>query len=137
MIFSHYNGKTPSGGGGGGGGTTPAKRKVIDYGNKVEIYNNFEWLVPDFNYVADSECYIVGTIFTYATSDADTPAIDNCVNVRVNGTVVNLARSTSSSVAISNQIALHLQSGDTLKIDRTTGSCVIKGYINKYGLKEI
>lgn len=136
MIFSHYNGKTPSGGGG-GGGTTTAKRKVIDYGNKVEIYNNFEWLVPNFNYVADSECYIVGTVFTYASSDADTPTIDNCVNVKVNDNVVGLIRSTSNSVAISNQITIHLQQGDTLKIDRTTGSCVIKGYFNKYALKEI
>ena len=137
MIFSHYNGKTPSGGSGGGGGTTTTKRKVIDYGNQVEIYNNFEWVVPDFNYIADSECYIVGTIFTYSSNDADTPAINNCVNVKVNDNVVGLIRSTSTSVAISNQIALHLQQGDTLKIDRTTGSCQIKGLLNKYGLKEI
>lgn len=136
MIFSHYNGKTPSGGGG-GGGTTSIKRKVIDYGNQVVIYNNFEWLVPDFNYVADSECYIVGTIFTYSSNDADTPAINNCVNIKVNDKVINLMRSTSNSVAISNQLALHLQQGDVLKIDRTTGSCQIKGLINKYGLKEI
>ena len=131
MIFSHYNGKTPI------GGTTTTKRKVIDYGNQFEIYNNFEWVVPNFNFVADSECYIVGTLFTYATSDADTPTIDNCVNVSINDNVVNLVRSTSSSVAISNQINLHLQQGDTLKIDRTTGSCVIKGLLKKYGLKEI
>ena len=136
MIFSHYNGKTPSGGGG-GGGTTASKRKVIDYGNQVEIYNNFEWVDPNFNYVADSECYVVGTIFTYARDDADTPTINNCVNVKVNDNVVGLIRSTSSSVAISNQIALHLQQGDALKIDRTTGSCQIKGLLNKYGLKEI
>ena len=131
MIFSHYNGKTPSGGG--GGGTTTTKRKVIDYGNQFEIYNNFDWVEPNFNFVADSECYIAGTIFTYASNDADTPTINNCVNVKVNDNVVGLIRSTSNSVAISNQIALHLQQGDTLKIDRTTGSCVI----NKYGLKEI
>lgn len=138
MIFSHYNGKTPSGGGGGGGGgTATAKRKVIDYANQFEIYNNFEWAVPDFNYIADSECYIVGTIFTYSSGDADTPSINNCVNVKVNGNVVGLVRSTSTSVAISNQIALHLQQGDVLKIDRNTGSCVIKGLLNKYGLKEI
>ena len=135
MIFSHYNGKTPSGGG--GGGTTTTKRKVIDYGNQVEIYNNFEWVDPNFNYVADSECNIVGTIFTYSRDDADTPTINNCVNVKVNDNVVGLIRSTSRSVAISNQIALHLQQGDTLKIDRTTGSCQIKGLLNKYGLKEI
>ena len=135
MIFSHYNGKTPSGGG--GGGTTTTKRKVIDYGNQFEIYNNFDWVEPNFNFVADSECYIAGTIFTYASNDADTPTINNCVNVKVNDNVVGLIRSTSNSVAISNQIALHLQQGDTLKIDRTTGSCVIKGLLNKYGLKEI
>ena len=136
MIFSHYNGKTPSGGGG-GGGTTTTKRKVIDYGNRVEIYNNFEWVEPNFEFIADSECYIVGTLFTYSSNDADTPAINNCVNVKVNDNVVGLVRSTSTSVAISNQINLHLQQGDTLKIDRTTGSCVIKGLLNKYGLKEI
>ena len=136
MIFSHYNGKNPSGGAG-GGGTTSTKRKVIDYGNQVEIYNNFEWEVPNFNYVADSECYIVGTVFTYASNDADTPTINNCVNVKVNDNVVGLIRSTSNSVAISNQISLHLQQGDTIKIDRTTGSCVIKGLLKKYGLKEI
>lgn len=136
MIFSHYNGKTPSGGGGGGGATT-TKRKVIDYGNQVEIYNNFEWVVPNFNYVADSECYIVGTVFTYTSDDADTPTINNCVNVKVNDNVINLMRTTSTSVSITNQIALHLQQGDVLKIDRTTGSCVIKGLLKKYGLKEI
>ena len=136
MIFSHYNGKTPSGGGG-GGGTTTTKRKVIDYGNKVEIYNNFEWVVPNFEFIADSECFIVGTIFTYSSGDADTPAINNCVNIKVNDNVINLMRSTSTSVAISNQIVLHLQQGDVLKIDRTSGSCRIKGLINKYGLKEI
>ena len=136
MIFSHYNGKNPSGGGG-GGGTPTAKRKVIDYGNQVEIYNNFDWVEPNFDFVADSECYIVGTIFTYSSNDADTPAINNCVNVKVNNNVVGLIRSTSTSVAISNQISLHLQQGDALKIDRTTGSCVIKGLIKKYGLKEI
>ena len=136
MIFSHYNGKTPSGGGG-CGGTTTTKRKVIDYDNQVEIYNNFEWTDPNFNYVADSECFIVGTIFTYSYSDADTPTINNCVNVKVNDKVINLMRSTSNSVAISNQIALHLQSGDRLIIDRTTGSAQIKGLLNKYGLKEI
>ena len=135
MIFSHYNGKTPSGGG--GGGTTTTKRKVIDYGNQVEIYNNFEWVDPNFNYVADSECFIVGTIFTYSSGDADTPTINNCVNVRVNDNVINLMRSTSTSVAISNQITLHLQQGDVLKIDRTSGSSKIKGLLNKYGLKEI
>ena len=135
MIFSHYNGKNPSGGG--GGGTTTTKRKVIDYGNQVEIYNNFEWVDPNFNYVADSECFIVGTIFTYSYSDADTPTINNCVNVKVNDKVINLMRSTSNSVAISNQIGLHLQAGDTLKIDRTAGSSQIKGLLNKYGLKEI
>ena len=137
MIFSHYNGKTPSGVSGGGGGTTTTKRKVIDYNNQVEIYNNFEWVDPNFNYVADSECYIVGTVFTYASNDADTPAINNCVNVKVNDKIINLMRSTSTSVAISNQIALHLQQGDVLKIDRTSGSCQIKGLLNKYGLKEI
>ena len=136
MIFSHYNGKTPSGGGGGGVPTT-TKRKVIDYGNQVEIYNNFEWVDPNFNYVADYECYVVGTIFTYSSNDADTPAINNCVNVKVNDNVVGLIRSTSTSVAISNQISLHLQKGDVLKIDRTTGSCQIKVLLNKYGLKEI
>lgn len=136
MIFSHYNGKTPSGGGG-GGETTTAKRKVIDYGNQVEIYNNFEWVVPNFNFVADSECYIVGTIFSYSSNDADTPIINNCVNIKVNDKVINLMRSTSTSVAISNQLALHLQQGDVLKIDRTTGSCQIKGLLNKYALKEI
>lgn len=134
MIFSHYNGKTPIGGGGGG---TTVKRKVIDYGNKVEIYNNFEWKPPDINYVADSECYVVGTIFTYTPADADTPSVDNCVNVKVNGNVVNLIRITSTNIATSNQINLHLQKGDTLKIDRTINSCKIKGLLNKYGLKEI
>ena len=135
MIFSHYNGKIPSGGG--GGGTTTAKRKVIDYDNHFEIYNNFEWVEPNFEFIADSECYIVGTIFTYSSGDADTPTINNCVNIKVNNNVVGLMRSTSNSVAISNQIALHLQAGDVLKIDRTTGSCQIKGLLNKYGLKEI
>ena len=135
MIFSHYNGKTPSGGG--GGGTASTKRKVIDYGNQVEIYNNFEWVDPNFEFIADSECFIVGTVFTYAISDRDTPTINNCVNVKVNDNVIGLIRSTSNSVAISNQIGLHLQAGDTLKIDRTTGSCQIKGLLNKYGLKEI
>ena len=136
MIFSHYNGKSPSGGGG-GGGTTNTKRKVIDYGNQVEIYNNFEWLEPNFEFIADSECYIVGSLFTYSSNDADTPTINNCVNIKVNNNIVGLMRSTSTSVGISNQIALHLQQGDILKIDRTTGSCVIKGLLNKYGLKEI
>lgn len=136
MIFSHYNGKTPSGGGG-GGGTTTTKRKVIDYGNQVEIYNNFEWVEPNFTYVADSECYIVGTVFTYSSGDAETPTINNCVNVKVNDNVVGLVRSTSTSVAISNQFTLHLQQGDVLKIDRTTGSCLIKGLLKKCGLKEI
>lgn len=134
MIFSHYNGNTPSGG---GGGTTATKRKVIDYGNQVEIYNNFEWLEPNFEFIADSECYIVGTLFTYSRNDADTPAINNCVNVKVNDNVIGLVRSTSTSVAISNQINLHLQQGDVLKIDRNTGSCLIKGLLKKCGLKEI
>ena len=135
MIFSHYNGKSPSGGG--GGGTTTTKRKVIDYGNQVEIYNNFEWVYPDFTYVADSECYVEGTIFVYTPADADTPTADNCVNVKVNGNVVNRIRITSTNIATSNQINLHLQQGDALKIDTTIQSCKIKGLINKYGLKEI
>ena len=136
MIFSHYNGKTPSGGGG-GGGTTTTKRKVIDYSNKVEIYNNFEWVEPNFEFIADSECYIVGSLFTYCPNDRDTPTINNCVNIKVNNNVVGLMRSTSNNVAISNQITVHLQQGDTLKIDITTPSCFIKGILNKYCLKEI